>query len=156
MPGTASVSKSIIHTQADRGKNPSIGSPFIGANMSKNLSPQYRNYIRSDRWLKGWRRQLTLRLLLGGCVLLPFLRATQADHLTYKNLEHELPIRDLVPVHPASHAVIGLIRDIARAVLGRKLGNAIVAWWLRFMLLAWWGCAVLGVLAIAQFAGLLP
>lgn len=120
--------------------------------MTKRLSPQYRNYIRSDRWRKGWRRGLSLKLLFGGCVLCPFLTATQADHLTYRNLEHELPFRDLVPVNKHSHALIGVIRDVARATLGRRMGNAIVAWWLRLMVLGWWSLMICGALVIYRFA----
>jgi hypothetical protein len=66
--------------------------------MSKQLSPQYRNYINSDQWRKGWRRGLTMQLLLGRDAICPLLKAHHADHLHYKNLTRELPLRDLVPL----------------------------------------------------------
>jgi hypothetical protein len=52
--------------------------------MSKQLSPKYRNYINSDQWRKGWRRGLTMQLLLGRDAICPLLKAHHADHLHYK------------------------------------------------------------------------
>jgi hypothetical protein len=116
--------------------------------MSERLSPQYRAYIQSDRWRKGWRRQATLAMLLGQDCICPLLPATQADHLTYRNLEHELPLRDLVPLNRHTHQLVTMLRDVLRAVLGRKTGNFLMAWFLRGCVLFWWGLAIAGFLRI--------
>lgn len=112
--------------------------------MKKGLSKDYLAYINSAKWKQGWRRKATLALLGGRCILCPILRATDCDHLTYRNLKQELPIRDLVPLSSPAHRLVTMVRSLARAVLGRQLGNGLVAWSLRGILfgeyfLVFWG-----------------
>lgn len=64
-------------------------------------SPQYKRYIYSQEWRS---RTANYRLRTGGrCVLLPWLVARDTHHLTYRNLENELYIRDCVPLSRTAH-----------------------------------------------------
>jgi hypothetical protein len=120
--------------------------------MSKQLSPQYRNYINSDQWRKGWRRGLTMQLLLGRDAICPLLKAHHADHLHYKNLTCELPLRDLVPLNKTIHLrIITPLRSFLRAILGRSLGNALLAWILRAFVIGWQGAAIWAIVKIYQW-----
>jgi hypothetical protein len=120
--------------------------------MSKQLSPQYRNYINSDQWRKGWRRGLTMQLLLGRDAICPLLKAHHADHLHYKNLTRELPLRDLVPLNKTIHLrIITPLRSFLRAILGRSLGNALLAWILRAFVIGWQGAAIWAIVKIYQW-----
>jgi hypothetical protein len=119
--------------------------------MSKQLSPKYRNYINSDQWRKGWRRGLTMRLLFGRDAICPLLKAHHADHLHYKNLTHELPLRDLVPLNKTMHLrIVTPLRSCLRFILGRSLGNALLAWILRAFVLGWQGAAIWAIVKIYQ------
>lgn len=119
--------------------------------MTKQLSPKYRNYINSDQWRKGWRRGLTMQLLLGRDAICPLLKAHHADHLHYENLTHELPLRDLVPLNKTMHLrIITPLRSLLRIALGRKLGNALLAWTLRAFVLGWQSAAIWSIVKIYQ------
>jgi len=65
------------------------------------FSPQYSFYIRSPQWRE---KASNFRTMTGGrCVLLPWLSANDAHHLTYKNLESEKYLRDCVPLSRTAH-----------------------------------------------------
>lgn len=118
--------------------------------MGKFLSPEYRAYINSSEWKRGWRRGLTLWLLFGRDCILPIFPAHDADHVTYRNLTRELPLRDLVPLNRVMHRqIITPLRDLLRSLLGRKLGNRMLAWFLRGCVMFWWGVIFTIVVQIA-------
>lgn len=118
----------------------------------KKLSPEYREYIRSDRWRKGWRRKSTMYLVCGLDTIFPFLPAHHADHITYTNLTKELPLRDLVPLNKTVHLrMVTPTRDRLRKIFGRKLGNALMAWFLRGCVLWWWFVALSGLIQLCIF-----
>lgn len=112
--------------------------------MAKALSPQYRRYMRSPKWRKksDFAKWLTRRR----CVVFPWLRATNSHHLTYRNLEHELPVRDIVPLSELAHWIFG--SWLFRKTLLRVPTNYL----LRLLMLGWLGGgAGWVVLAIAAF-----
>lgn len=76
------------------------------------FSSEYRAYVSPDS--PGWqaRRKLTFALSYGRDCVLPLLAASQADHLHYGNLRSELPLRDLVPLHPGTHQAVTALRKI--------------------------------------------
>ena len=78
--------------------------------MEKQFSQEYRDTVsmKNPRWRAI--RRLTFSLTLGRDVLLPFLPAQQADHLTYRHLGRELPFIDLVPLHKGTHQVVTVLR----------------------------------------------
>lgn len=60
------------------------------------FSPEYVNYKNSAEW-----RALSLRIkgYTGWrCSLKPWHRATDSHHLTYRNMGHELFVRDCIPL----------------------------------------------------------
>lgn len=68
-------------------------------------------------------------LSLGRDCVLPLLPAHHADHLHYRNLGHELPIRDIVPLHRKVHDVVGKIRKTPlRPLLTLYLRLSYLAW----------------------------
>jgi hypothetical protein len=82
---------------------------------------------------------------------LPLLKAHHADHLHYKNLTHELPLRDLVPLNKTMHLrIVTPLRSLLRFILGRGLGNALLAWIFRAFVLGWWGLAIGLIARICQ------
>lgn len=62
----------------------------------------------------GWqaRRKLAFALSFDRDCVFPMLKATQADHLHYTNLRSEVPLRDIVPLHPFTHGVVTMLRKI--------------------------------------------
>jgi hypothetical protein len=110
----------------------------------KKLSSGYYEYINSPRWKQSLRRKLSLNLLFGRDIICPLLKAHDVEHLTYSNFKKELPIRDLVPLNRVVHRnIITPIKGLFRVIFGRKLGNFLMAWFLRTCLLFWYVCIVL-------------
>jgi hypothetical protein len=104
--------------------------------MAKGLSDEYREYIQSE----AWRNRAKLKILPctgSRCGLIPLLRATQCDHLTYRNMGSEMFLRDCIPLNKYTHSVVTVLRDIARCVCGRRRGNQIVAWAMRLVCIFW-------------------
>jgi hypothetical protein len=111
------------------------------------LSPQYQKYIKSDSWRS--RRPFIMALMLGRDTILPILPAHDCDHITYKNLGYELPLRDCVPLNKITHRwIITPLRSLLRFILGRSRGNFVMAWFLRGCVIWWWGCAIFGVVKL--------
>lgn len=71
----------------------------------KRFSAKYRNYIVKRHWTWVFRSKLCKVLLLGRCCICPLLPGGDAAHLTYKNIEHELPLRDIVPMNRFFHRI---------------------------------------------------
>lgn len=122
----------------------------------KPLSPEYRRYISSKGWKQSRRRKITLNLLFGQDVIFPLLKAHDVEHLSYQRIDfkqcrgYEIPFLDLLPMNRFTHRkLITPIKDVLRSLLGRKLGNAIVANFLRGCLLFWYAILVSPILFLA-------
>lgn len=93
-------------------------------------SPRYRNYINSPKWKK--KSKFLCTIVTGGrCVLFPWLRSSQGHHLTYRNLENEWAIRDVVPLSPIAHKIVHL------PLFWKTPLRAIVTFWLRVSTIGW-------------------
>ena len=122
----------------------------------KTLSPEYRRYISSKGWKQSRRRRIALNLLFGQDVLFPLLKAQDVEHLSYRRIDfkncrgYEIPFIDLLPMNRFTHRkLITPIKDGLRSLCGRKLGNAIVANFLRGCLLFWYTVALSPILFFA-------
>ena len=67
-------------------------------------SSEYTKYIQGQEWKKT--SNFVIWLTGGYCVLHPWKKASHTHHMTYKNMKHELPIRDCVPLSKNAHAFI--------------------------------------------------
>jgi hypothetical protein len=120
-------------------------------------SPQYHRYINSKDWKESLRRKIALHLLFGQDVILPVLKAHDVEHLSYRRIDfkrckgYEIPFLDLLPMNCVTHRqIITPLKKMLRSFgasrsescFGRKLGNAIVAYFLRGCLLFWYAIAV--------------
>lgn len=67
-------------------------------------SNKYKTYIISDEWRAKSRnvRDLTNN----HCVLFPWMKANHAHHLTYQNMENEIPVRDIIPLSKTAHSIV--------------------------------------------------
>ncbi len=79
--------------------------------MTKNHSPEYTGYIRSNIWYArcATRPQATKKFQKATgnrCVLFPWQKSNHAHHLTYCNLQAEKFIRDCVPLSKKAHEII--------------------------------------------------
>jgi hypothetical protein len=75
------------------------------------------------------RRSSAMAITFGCDVVFPWLRADQVDHLHYSNLERELPIRDVVPLHHTTHAVVTELRKRGhRKAVNAALRAAAIVW----------------------------
>jgi hypothetical protein len=99
------------------------------------LSPEYRQYINSDKWRN--RSRFIRRCTLDRDSLIPLLKAHHTDHLTYRNMGGELFLRDCVPLNRNVHGFITALRKFLRWTIGRKLANFIVAWVMRIICILW-------------------
>lgn len=67
-------------------------------------SENYQSYIRSRDW---YSKSANFQSRTGNrCALFPWLTATDAHHLTYKNLGNEMYVRDCVPLSRYAHNLI--------------------------------------------------
>lgn len=73
--------------------------------MAKRFPPKYSNYIVKRRWDWVLRSKLCKIPLLGRCCVCPLLPGGDAARITYKNLCHELPLRDIVPMNRFFHRI---------------------------------------------------
>ncbi|WP_088894956.1 hypothetical protein [Leptolyngbya ohadii] len=112
----------------------------------RSVSPQYVAYIQSSGWKVSLRRKIALNLLFGRDPIIPLLKAHDVEHLSYRRIDfescvgYEIPFLDLMPLNRFMHRqVVTPVKDVLRKRLGRRLGNAIVAYSLRFCLLFWYG-----------------
>lgn len=105
----------------------------------------YTAYINSKEWKQSLRRKIALNLLFGQDVIFPIFKAHDIEHLSYRRIDfkngrgYELPFFDLLPLNRVTHRrIITPLKDLLRWMLGRELGNAITANFLRACLLFWW------------------
>lgn len=111
----------------------------------KRLSSDYKRYIYSKGWKQSLRRKIALNLLFGQDVIFPLLKAHDIEHLSYKRIDfkqcqgYEIPFLDMLPMNRFTHRkLITPIKDVLRKLCGRKLGNALVANFLRGCLIFWY------------------
>jgi hypothetical protein len=116
-------------------------------------SPEYHRYINSADWKESLRRKIALHLLFGQDVIFPVLKAHDVEHLSYRRIDfkrckgYEIPVLDLLPLNRVTHRqVITPLKKMLRSCFGRKLGNAIVAYFLRGCLLFWYAIAASPIL----------
>lgn len=99
------------------------------------FSPEYRARIASPEW-----RALRARVLattLGRDLLFPLLRATQVDHIGYQRFGRERLWIDVVPLHPATHRLVTMSRDVGlRGPINSLLRAASVVWIVGYICLA--------------------
>jgi hypothetical protein len=75
------------------------------------------------------RRAAALALTFGRDVLFPWLRAQEVDHVSYRCLGSELPIRDIVPLHHTTHALVTRLRERGhRKAVNAVLRGAAILW----------------------------
>lgn len=65
---------------------------------------KYHQYIQSKQWRS--KCKFIKSVTCGRDAIFPFLKASHVHHLTYRNLEHELFLRDVIPLHPITHSLI--------------------------------------------------
>ncbi|KAM3091617.1 hypothetical protein ACKFKF_32880, partial [Phormidesmis sp. 146-12] len=113
--------------------------------------------IHDPRWKKSMRCKVALNLLLGCDVVFPLLKAHDVEHLFYKRIDfrncrgYEIPFLDLLPMNPVTHRqIITPLKDVLCSLLGRKLGNAVMANCLRGCLLFWYAIALSPFLLLAN------
>lgn len=81
-----------------------------GGAVKRQFSPLYRWYVDPTNPLWQRRRNAAMALTLGRDVVFPWLKAHEVDHLSYAHMGQELPIRDIVPLHRMTHAVVTALR----------------------------------------------
>ncbi len=67
-------------------------------------SNQYLTYIYSPKWKN--KSKHCQKLTKNHCIIFPWLKSHHAHHLTYQNLENEIPIRDIVPLSKTAHSIV--------------------------------------------------
>ena len=106
----------------------------LGAGARRRARPGYfsaryreRTDPRNASW--GLLRVITFGLTLGRDVVFPVLPAQTLDHLGYGRLGREWPLRDVVPLSRATHAIVTAARDVVgRGPVNFVLRAAFVAW----------------------------
>lgn len=64
----------------------------------------YKTYIISSVWRE--KSKYCQSLTRNHCILIPWLRSNHCHHLTYRNLQNEIPVRDTVALSKIAHGVI--------------------------------------------------
>ncbi len=67
-------------------------------------SPQYYQYINSSKWREKSRRCQSLTKK--HCIIFPQVKSHHCHHLTYRNFQKEIPLRDTVPLCKFAHRII--------------------------------------------------
>jgi hypothetical protein len=78
-----------------------------------------------------WRfvRFLTFAVTLRRDVIFPWFKATDCDHLRYRNLGREWPLLDLVPLHRLTHMAVTALRAAGLTILiNLVLRGAYLGW----------------------------
>ena len=90
---------------------------------------QYLKYINSDTWRN--KSKAFRNVMLNRCSVMPFLRSSDGHHMTYANLEHEIFLRDVVPLSKAVH---GTVHNISIAFF-LKHDNHFIRFFINWLLL---------------------
>lgn len=104
-------------------------------NQPGYFSAEYRARLASPQW-----RAFRMRVLastFGRDVVFPFLRASQVDHIGYRHFGKERIWLDVVPLHPATHRLVTILRDAGlREPVDAVLHLACAAWFTAYAALA--------------------
>lgn len=84
----------------------------------------YYTYINSPEWHR--KSKAFQRVMFNRCAVFPFLKSHDAHHMTYRNLKHEIFLRDCVPLSKFVH------RDIVHPV-SRLFHRKHDIRWIRFL-----------------------
>jgi len=93
------------------------------------MSNRYLTYLGSDRWRQ--KSKSFRNVMLNRCCVLPFLKSNDAHHMTYKNLEHEIFLRDVVPLSKGVH---NFVHGAARLIF-LKHDNHFIRFFINWLLL---------------------
>lgn len=69
-------------------------------------SIEYRSYINSPQWKQ--KSAHCQAMSKRHCIVFFWLRSRHCHHLTYRNLQKEIPVRDTVPLSVTAHQLIHL------------------------------------------------
>ncbi len=94
------------------------------------MSNRYLAYLGSDKWRQ--KSKAFRNVMLNRCCVLPFLKSNDAHHMTYANLEHEIFLRDVVPLSNFIHD--GIVHPIARLIF-LKHDNHTIRFFINWLLL---------------------
>lgn len=104
--------------------------------MTKSLSPEYKSYVESDAWRK--RRKSALIAFCNRDCLLPWLRANEVDHISYRNMGREIVFRDILPLNGHTHRFITWLRAVCKGKKRRiTTAQRCLAWAMRFIAALW-------------------
>jgi hypothetical protein len=92
-------------------------------------SNRYKTYIISDTWRSKSKKCRNLNR--NRCVLFPWLRSNHAHHLHYRNLESELPVRDIVPLSKIAHNLVHIEVFNYHPLWGKSPLRIPFSWFLR-------------------------
>jgi hypothetical protein len=67
-------------------------------------SPQYYIYINSPEWRQ--KSKGCQALTKNHCVVFPWTKSRHCHHMTYKNFQKEMPLRDTVPLSKFAHWIV--------------------------------------------------
>lgn len=73
-------------------------------------SNAYQRHVSMESTSWRLRRLATFALTWGRDAVFPLLPAQDAAHLSYRHLEHEIPVRDIVPLNRATHRIVDKLR----------------------------------------------
>ena len=71
---------------------------------------KYHTYITSPEWRR--KTAIFRHLMRDRCAVLPLLKSNDAHHMTYANLEHEIFLRDCVPLSKVVH--LSIVHPVSR------------------------------------------
>lgn len=113
-----------------------------------NLSAEYLAYVRSDN--ADWQRvrRLTMFFSLGRDCIVPWLRATDVDHISYARgrFRHEVPWMDVVPLNRRTHQVVTILRRTPlRPLVNGVLRIGYGMWFAAWAYAIGWGLQAAGV-----------
>ena len=90
---------------------------------------KYLAYLGSAKWRQ--KSKAFRNVMLNRCSVLPFLKSSDAHHMTYSNLEHEIFLRDVVPLSRGIHSTV---HNICR-VFFLKYDNHFIRFFVNWLLL---------------------
>lgn len=104
--------------------------------MIMRLSNEYTQHIRSDKWRNTSR--FCRRVWCDRDCIFPLFPSHETDHISYKNMGHEWPIRDVLPLSRTNHQIITYLRKLLKGG-GMKitLAQRLLAWVMRIFAMLW-------------------
>ena len=99
-------------------------------------SPSYYAYINSPEWRA--KSKQCQALTKNHCVLFFWLKSQHCHHLSYRNLQKEIPLRDTVPLSKSAHWIVHrwfFWRTPLRSLVNFALRVLMVFWIVAWMVL---------------------